>query len=50
MGSNANPRDLLLSAWFHADLSLSAATHLAGRIVGTVAGHHLVGARSDIRF
>ena len=48
MGSVANPRDFprvgLLSAWCHADLSPSAATYLAGRIVGTAAGHHPVGA------
>ena len=54
MGSGANPRDFprvgLLSAWCHADLSPSVATYLAGTNVGTVAGHHLVGAMSDIRF
>ena len=46
-----NPRDFpragLLSAWCHADLAPSATTYLAGRSVGTAAGHHLVGARSD---
>ena len=50
LGSGANSRDLprvgLLTGRSHADLSPSAATYLAGRIVGTVAGHHLVGARA----
>ena len=43
------PRVGLLSAWCHADLSPSAAAYLAGKIVGAVARHHFVGARSNIR-
>ena len=50
---DANPRDFpragLLSTRCHADLSPSAAPHPAGRIVGTVAGHHLVGTWSNVR-
>ena len=49
----ANPRDFpragLLSSRCHADLAPSTTAYPAGGAVGTVAGHHLVGTRSNVR-